>query len=351
MPLTKQQLKQIIKEEFANLVNEEEIDEKLLSALKGIGKGLYNKATDFMSGKPKPNASQGVGRAFARYKVPQKQPMAQPEPEIQPGTGMTVRDPAQGMQISDPDAEQPSDYKDAPFGSSYSVNQPKQLGTGQPTDSAPQDVESSGDFQPSGPSQKQLPAPEKIGVVANYGELLQSTTNKSYSLVRDEVVRSLLDSEKFKSLKQSQKQILDNVETVLKDLVLTKRVLLNSTIGPIVKDVKSTNEERDEKPSYQQVGLEDWYINSLIITTKKKYGSRIPQEIVEYVIRTLYEKGRLAISTRLYNKLLHTNDPAIQNPQDLTNLESEPPQPQQESKSYNNFYNNWKKYTKPGVKI
>ena len=224
MPLTKQQLKQIIKEEFANLVNEEEIDEKLLSALKGIGKGLYNKAADFMSGKPKPNASQGVGRAFARYKVPQKQPMAQPEPEIKPGTGMTVRDPAQGMQISDPDAEQPSDYKDAPFGSSYSVNQRKQLGTGQPTDSASQDVESSGDLPP-GNLPKQLPAPERIGVVQDYGDLLRSTIDESFSLLRQQVERDFIGDQRFKSLNASQKkETLDHCGYKELMLVLENRV-------------------------------------------------------------------------------------------------------------------------------
>jgi hypothetical protein len=344
MSLTKQQLKQIIKEEFVNLVNEEEIDEKLLSALKGIGKGLYNKATDFMSGKPKPNASQGVGRAFARYKVPQKQPI-QPEPEIEPGVGLVRRNASQGMQTSDSDAEQPAVHKDAPFGSSYSVNQPKQLGTGQPTDSASQDVESSGDLPP-GNLPKQLPAPERIGVVQDYGDLLRSTIDESFSLLRQEVERDFINDQRFKSLNTSQKkETLNNINTVLKHLVGTKRVLQNSTIGPITKDIK---EEREKMPSYQQVGLEPWYINSLIITTKKYFSGRIPQNIVEYVITTLFKQGRLAISTRLYNKLLHTNDPAIRNPQDLDNLES---QLQQESKSYDNFYNNWKRYTKPGVKI
>ena len=54
----------------------------------------------------------------------------------------------------------------------------------------------------------------------------------------------------------------------------------------------------------------------------------------------------------MYNKLLHTNDPRIAQ-QNLEDVEKSLDEHsiRKESKSYNNFYNNWKRYTKPGVKI
>jgi hypothetical protein len=73
----------------------------------------------------------------------------------------------------------------------------------------------------------------------------------------------------------------------------------------------------------------------------------IDKKIIEFIITTLYQDGRIAISQRLYNKLIHTNDPRITN-----NLDTEDDGKNiNESKSYSNFYNSWKKYTKTGVTL
>ena len=342
MRLTEEEIRQIVKEEFNNLINEDEIDEKLLSALKGIGKGLYNKAADFMSGKPRPNASGGVAPYFAYSKIPQKQPMAQPEPEIQPGTGMTVRDPAQGMQISDPDAEQPSDYKDAPFGSSYSVNQPKQLGTGEPA--APQDFQPFGQLPPPEEIKKQLllSEPVKIGITDKVGVLLSDTQSESFNLLLQQKSQAFRASEDYQKLQPQQKQQLDGyINTVLKSLTNTGRILLNptfTTMGENFEDQRAPSARQVEKG----IGVFDSYIVKTLIHSIKQKLSNIPDIIIEFVINSLHNEGRLAISRRMYNNLKHTDDARLK---DL-NQENV-----QESKCYNNFYNNWKRYTKPGVKI
>jgi hypothetical protein len=340
MHLTEEELKQIIKEEFSNLINEEEIDEKLFSALKDLGKGLLSKASNIISRKPNPEASAGVGRAFARYKVPQKEP-AEKKPEKTPQTGIIPR-PSTAMSNDVIDIEPEIEEPGVERGTASATVQPRlALPSGKKTQQQQDDT--AGELPPAGKLPLQLPAPKRIGVVPDYGSLMSSAEGQDYNNLYDSCIVQFSKTPYYVQLNsQQQKNASDNINTVLKHLVSTKRIIQNPTIGPLQED------NTRPTPSLQQIGQIDfnsWYIASLVNTTIKHFaGSSIPDEIIKFVIGFLFNEGRLAISQRLYNKLIHTQDPRITN-----NLSTEQPEPQQESKSYNNFYNNWKKYT--GVKI
>jgi hypothetical protein len=333
MHLTEEELEQIIQEEFNNLINEEEIDEKLFTALKNLGRGLVRKASDTLSGKPNPKASAGVGRAFARYKVPQKQPISK-EPEKKPTTALAIR-PSSAVgepQISEPDTEK-ADYVHA-----Y-VKKPAQLPPGEVPQQKP--VEPSGELPSSENIPLQLPEPKKIGILKDYGSLMSSVEGEDYRNLHDNGIVYFSKTPYYLNLSEQQKNIAKkNIDTVLKHLVATKRIIQNPTIGPLQED------NTRPTPSLQQIGQTDfnsWYVASLVNTTIKHFAGSIPDEIIKFVIGFLFNQGRLAISQRLYNKLIHTNDPRVT--QDL----SQEPNIQKEYKKYNSFYNNWKKYI--GVKI
>ena len=412
MRLTEAEIKQIVKEEFNNLINEDEIDEKLLSALKGIGKGLYNKAADFMSGKPKPNASGGVAPYFAYSKIPQKQPL-QKEPETQPDA-LVPRDPdaVVGPFYPVPNQTNTKQGKTKTRNSTYTMNRRRGIGPGKKP-AAP--IAIKGQLAQTQKAALQLPAPKRIGIVPNYGDLMSSTKGEGYNKLHERCISYFKEHPYFAKLNDQEKtKSFESIDTVLKHLVLTKRIIQNSTIAPL-----PMQEDSRPTPSMQQMGQKEfnsWYPKSLLSTTKKYFSnSTISEEIITFVIQLLFEDGRLAISQRFYNKLIHSNDPRVVTsdlPQEPTASQPEPeptastnspteptirkpqkgetygeynryidsldpefelannaelqanldtiPQDfnifnkvikQQESKSYNNFYNNWKSYTKPGVKI
>ena len=439
MRLTEEEIRQIVKEEFANLVNEEEIDEKLLSALKGIGKGLYNKAADFMSGKPKPNASGGVAPYFAYSKIPQKQPMGQPEKKPD---ALVPLDPQEIEGPFYPDRNQGQTKQGPPFGSTFTVNRNTALGTGEKPAAPAKDVAIKGQLAQTQKASLQLPAPQRIGIVANYGDLMSSAEGEGYNKLHERCVSYFKEHPYFAKLNDQEKtKSFQSIDTVLKHLVLTKRIIQNSTIAPL-----PMQEDSRPTPSMQQMGqteFNSWYPKSLLSTTKKYFSnSTIPEEIITFVIGLLFKDGRLAISQRFYNKLIHSNDPRVVTsdlPQEPAASEPEPtasePEPTEpvirkpkkgenyqqyskyiaelpfsdetmevyfkeiaanldslshtivtpnhaavraaerkkkikslldnpnlkldnpnlkevnKSKSYNNFYNTWKVYTKPGVKI
>ena len=425
MRLTEEEIRQIVKEEFANLVNEEEIDEKLLSALKGIGKGLYNKAADFMSGKPKPNASGGVAPYFAYSKIPQKQPMGKPEKKPD---ALVPLDPQEIEGPFYPDRNQGQTKQGPPFGSTFTVNRNTALGTGEKPAAPAKDVAIKGQLAQTQKASLQLPAPQRIGIVANYGDLMSSAEGEGYNKLHERCVSYFKEHPYFAKLNDQEKtKSFQSIDTVLKHLVLTKRIIQNSTIAPL-----PMQEDSRPTPSMQQMGqteFNSWYPKSLLSTTKKYFSnSTIPEEIITFVIGLLFKDGRLAISQRFYNKLIHSNDPRVVTsdlPQEPAASEPEPTEPVirkpkkgenyrqyeeyiaelpfsdeamdvyekeiaanldslkhtlvtpnhaavaadkreklvkslldnpnlrevNKSKSYNNFYNNWKRYTKPGVKI
>jgi hypothetical protein len=330
MRLTEQEIKQIIKEEFANLVNEEEIDEKLLSALKGIGKGLFDKATDFMSGKPKPNASQGVGRSFARYKVPQKQPMGQPEKKpdaLVPLSPQEIEGPFY------PDSNQNKTKQGPPFGSTITVNRNTALGTGEKPAAPAKDVVIKGQLPQAQKTVLQLPAPERIGIVASYGDLMSSAKGEGYNKLHERCVSYFKELPYFAKLNDQEKiKSFQSIDTILKHLISTKRILQNTTIAPV-----PMQEDNRPTPSMQQMGEEEfnsWYPKSLLSTTKKYFAnSKIPEVIITFVIDHLFKDGRLAISQRFYNKLIHSNDARVVTsdlPQEPTESEPESTESQPE---------------------
>lgn len=344
MHLTEEQLSKIIEEEFINLINEEEIDEKLFDKLKNFGKGIISKLT-----KPTPNASAGVGRSFARYKVPQKQPVAV-EPESEPNTALVPRDstlPSTDVVDISPESEPTKVGK-----TTASVQPRLALPSGEKTQQQPDDIV--GELPPTNKLPLQLPPPQLIGIADDYGSLQKSVDDTAYSKLLGRVQQQFFDTPRLQNLPQPEKnKYSKDINSVLKYLVSKNRVLSNSTIVP--KDILREKtvqeaEEREKIPSAQQVGLEPWYIDGLINTTKRHFSGTINNKLIEFVITTLYKDGRIAISRRMYNKLLHTSDPRIAK-QDLEDIENSLDEPsiKKESKSYNNFYNNWKKYT--GVKI
>jgi hypothetical protein len=337
MHLTEEELKQIVKEELTNLINEDEIDEKLFSALKNIGKGLLSKASNIFSTKPEPNKSQGVGRAFARYQVPQKQPTKQ-EPQQKPTTALAIR-PSSAIgepQISEPDIERGT--------ARARLKTRPELPAAQSPQKQP--LKTSGELPASENIPLQLAAPKKIGILKDYGSLMSSTEEQDYKNLHDNSIAYFSKTRYYSNLNQQQKIIATkNIDTVLKHLVATKRIIQNPTIGPV------DEQESRKTPSLQQIGEIDfnsWYARSLISTTKKYFGNSIPGEIIEFVIKFLFQSGRLAISQRLFNQLIHTNDPRV-GPTD--ELDSEQQTQQKESINYKKLYESWKIYAKTGVKI
>jgi hypothetical protein len=345
MSFSKKEFDTILQEETIKLLAEEGVQEGFLDRIKD----LYKSFT-----KPTPNASQGVGRAFAgyKYKTPAKQtakttPQQEPEKQ-QAQTGLTTKK-AGSLEPSD-DISGPQDKQaSAPTGT-YDLGTQRKLPPSQQVslpagENPPETSIPSGELPPSDIIQKRLPAPGEIGVMPEYQPLMLDIDKKDFENLRDNIVSSLEGTPIVQNKNEAEKkQIIGQIETVLKYLVTTKRVIQNPTIGP-----KNENTAR-RTPSMQQIGAPDfdsWYVNSLFATTVKHFQGSISNDIIKFVIRILFSDGRLAISQRLYNKLIHTNDPRITN-----NLDTEDDGKNiNESKSYSNFYNSWKKYTKTGVTL
>jgi len=335
MNLTEEQLKQIIKEEFNNLINEEEIDEKLFSALKNFGKDLFKKAKRSFSGMPDPGKSGGVGSWYTRYKEPQKEP--QKEPEEEPSTALTV--PGSTLLSTDVVDISP-ESEPAKVGKATARVEPR---LSLPSGEKPSETQ----FEPFGAlpapleikKQLLLSEPKKIGIVDKVGDLLTDTTGEAFNLLFQEKTRAFKSSDFFKSLAaQQQNQADTHINTILKHLISTERILKNPTFTVVSEQI-----DEETVPSARQIErnvefFDSYIIKSLIHSIKQKYNY-IPPTIIDFIINSLHEEGRLAISKRMYNSLKHTQDPR------LNALKA----PTHESKSYSSFYNNWKKYT--GVKI
>jgi hypothetical protein len=341
MSFSKKEFDIILQEETIKLLAEEGVQEGFLDRIKD----LYKSFT-----KPRPNASQGVGRAFAgyKYKPPAKQATTtqQQDPETQPAASTSLTK-------KQPDAMEPSD---ALPGSQDNISAtgrydlgtepklpPSQQKALPPSQKSPETVQPSGDLPPSGNMPIQLPAPKKIGVIPQYQPLMLDIDKIDFQKLRDKTISELTKAEIYLNKNRSQKaKIIKDAETVLKYLVSTKRVIQNTTIGPTQENAARPT------PSLQQIGsvkFDSWYVASLIATTEKYYAGYIDSDVIKFVIGSLFNDGRLAISQRLYNKLIHTNDPRIT---DTLNTEDHGKNTQ-ESKDYKNFYNSWKQYTKTGV--
>lgn len=334
MHLTEEELKQIVKEELTNLINEDEIDEKLFSALKNIGKGLLSKASNVFSTKPQPNKSQGVGRAFARYQVPQKQPTKQ-EPQQKPTTALAIR-PSSAIgepQISEPDTER-ADYVHA------FAKKPAQLPAGEVPQ---QEFEPFASLNASQKQQLLLSEPIKIGVVDKVGDLLDDIKGEAFNNLFGRYSGIFKGSDSFRNLSPEQKQQTDAyINTILKHLISTDRILKNPTFTVIPPEETQKNVTEQSIPSVRQIQKDssvfDTYIVKTLIHSMKQKFNYIPPIIIEAIVESLHEDGRLAISTRMYNQLKHTDDPRLKGLRS-ENIHIE------ESKSYSSFYNNWKKYT------
>jgi len=345
MSFSNKRFDQILQEETIKLLEEEGVSEGFLDRIKD----LYKSFT-----KPKPNASQGVGKAFAgfRYKPPAQQvKKPEQEPEQEPEkqqTGLTTKK-AGSLQPSDVIADPQDKQASAPTGT-YDLGTQRKLPPSQQVSSPagekpPETVGPSGELPPSNNIPKQLPVPQKIGIMPEYQPLMLDIDKIDFQNLRDRMISLLQDKQIFINKDEAEKkQIIKQTETVLKYLVATKRVIQNPTIRP-----QNENTARPT-PSMQQVGAVDfdsWYVKSLILTTQKYFQGSINSDIIKFVIGSLFEDGRLAISQRLFNKLIHTNDPRI-----TDNLDTEDEDKNiNESKSYSNFYNSWKKYTKTGVTL
>jgi hypothetical protein len=345
MSFSKKEFDTILQEETIKLLAEEGVQEGFLDRIKD----LYKSFT-----KPTPNASQGVGRAFAgyKYKPPAKQTATtqQQEPETEPASSTSLTK-------KQPDAMEPSDVlpgsQDISATGTYDLGTEPKLPPSQqkalpPSQKSPETVQPSGDLPPSGNIPKQLQAPKNIGVADKLSDLQKSIDGVSYQNLFDGIQAKFFEKLKTTNLPEQEKQkYSDSIDTVLKYLISKNRILSNPTIVPKDVSAKKVNENRQQAPSAQQVGIEEWYINALYKSTKKHFSNTIDKKIIEFIITTLYQDGRIAISQRLYNKLIHTNDPRV-----IDNLDTEDDGKNiDESKSYSNFYNSWKKYTKTGVTL
>lgn len=338
MHLTKEQLRQIIKEEFNNLINEEEIDEKLFNALKNFGKGLLKKAQRSFSDMPDPEKSAGVGSWYAKYK--------EKEPTKQKKNLDLVRSQPQSLDIYSGDDTGGEEEGDIPVDTTSTKAKVRPVGLLPSPHKQADPVSISGELPPAENIPLQLPAPQRIGIVKDFGSLMHSDSGQDYVNLFYRCTNKFKQSQYYNSLDNKQKRSsIKNIDTVLKHFVSTKRVIQNPTIGPV--DDVNENDSRNT-PSFQQIGQTDfnsWYVRSLVATTKKYFNTSIPEEIIVFVVQFLFDDGRLAISQRLYNKLIHTQDPRI-----ADNLEQDL-EIQAESKTYNNFYYTWKNHIKAGVKI
>ena len=343
MSFSKKEFDQILHEETIKLLSEEGVQEGFLDRIKD----LYKRYT-----KPRPNASQGVGRAFAGYKVPEKQPPGpkqtqQPQSTKAPQTGLATKQTAtmEPSDISGPEytstaAKQPSGVYDLGLQKKLPSSQQQAL----PAYNEPPEAAAPSSQLPSSQKiQSQLPAPQKIGILSQYQPLMIDTDKIDFETLKTRVVESFQKTQLYiKTNNEQQKLFLRQIESVLRYLASTKRIIQNPSIGPV-------DEVTDRPtPSLQQIGVTDfdsWYATSLIETTKKHFGNIIDENIIKFVIRFLFDDSRLAISKRLFNKLIHTKDPRVTN-----DLDSEDASKNiKESKTYKIFYNSWKEYAKTGV--
>jgi hypothetical protein len=331
MSLTKQQLKQIIEEEFINLVNEEEIDEKLFDKLKSFGKGLLGKTKNSLFGLPQPRAAGGVGKWYATYKEPQ-QPQEPEQPEKQKAT--TALDLVRPGFEHTPD----SDIYDTEFsktGHRYKDQSrlptrpdSKQLNPyKKPVDPVPATRQlSSPDIQ----QPKMLKSPDEITTSAEHGETVTPSDTKN--------VVELLNKYRadLKPLNIPERE----VDLVVGYLIANNRILVNPTRVP--KAPESQDAEVFQEiisPSYQQGEISfdtlDNYIRNLRDFFIKEKNIQIPLIHIHAIMKSIYDDGRLAISHQKLRKM----------GQKFPDIKLK------ESKSYKSFYNNWKRYTQTGVKI
>jgi hypothetical protein len=195
MSFTKQQLKQIIEEEFVNLINEEEIDEKLFDKLKSFGRGLLSKTKRAFSNMPDPQASSGVGKWYATYKEPQQKKPEKPEEEPQK-TAQTAMVRASPTGIStdvvDMGYQSPSPEK----GTATARLEPrKALPPGEKPQKSPDKI--SGELPPAENIPLQLPAPKRVGIVKNYGSLMYSAEGEDYNLLSTSCINTFKKSEYY----------------------------------------------------------------------------------------------------------------------------------------------------------
>lgn len=323
MSFSKKEFDAILQEETIKLLAEEGVQEGFLDRIKD----LYKSFT-----KPRPNASQGVGRAFAgyKYKPPAKQATTQQqqEPEKQQTTALAT------TKTIDRDA---GDTVDSEFTSTTKDITPKALSTAT-SKSLPPHVEPVKNVEPSrqlvSPSKaeqpKQLSAPGEIITSTDQGETVNPNDAKT--------VTDIL--KKYKADLASYNIPEIETEIVIRYLIANNRVLVNTTRvpkAPEVKDAEVVNEIT--LPSMQQGELSfetlEKYIKDLHYFFKKHHNLSIPLIHIHTIMKIIYDDGRLAISPQKMRRMGY-NFPQFN---------------MKESKDYKNFYNSWKKYTKPGVRL
>jgi hypothetical protein len=206
MSFSKKEFDTILQEETIKLLAEEGVQEGFLDRIKD----LYKSFT-----KPTPNASQGVGRAFAgyKYKTPAKQTaktIPQQEPEKQQAqTGLTIKK-AGSLEPSDVVAGPQDKQASAPTGTYDLGTQPKLPPSQQVSlpagEKPPETVGPSGELPPSNNIPKQLPAPQKIGIMPEYQPLMLDIDKIDFQNLRDRMVSLLQDKQIFINKDEAEKK-------------------------------------------------------------------------------------------------------------------------------------------------
>jgi hypothetical protein len=321
MSFSKKEFDIILQEETIKLLAEEGVQEGFLDRIKD----LYKSFT-----KPRPNASQGVGRAFAgyKYKPPAKQATTtqQQEPEKQQTTALAT------TKAVDRDAD---DTVDGEFSSTTKDITPTAL-SATTNKSLPPHAEPVKTVEPSrqlvSPSKaeqpKQLSAPGEIITSTDHGETVNPNNAKT--------VTDILNKYKADLASYNIPEI--ESEIVIRYLMANNRVLVNPTRvpkSPEVKDAEVVNEIT--LPSMQQGELSfetlEKYIKDLHHFFKRHHNISIPLVHIHTIMKRIYDDGRLAISPQ---KMRRMGFPQFN---------------MKESKDYKNFYNAWKQYTKTGVTL
>jgi hypothetical protein len=333
MSFSKKEFDQILHEETIKLLSEEGVQEGFLDRIKD----LYKRYT-----KPRPNASQGVGRAFAGYKVPEKKPF-EPKQTQQTQQPQSTKAPQTGLATKQTAAMEPSDISGPEYTSTaakqpsgvYDLDLQKKLPPSQ-QQALPPDVEPVKNIEPSrqlvSPNKteqpKQLSAPAEIITSTVQGETVNPKNAKQ--------VTDILNKYKADLASYNIPEI--ETEIVIKYLIANNRVLANTTRVPKEPEVKEAEVINEiTLPSMQQGELSfetlEKYIKDLHYYFKKHHNISIPLIHIHTIMKIIYDDGRLAISPQKMRRMGY-NFPEF-------NIK--------ESKTYKIFYNSWKEYAKTGV--
>jgi hypothetical protein len=320
MDVRKENLNKIIEEELSELIRSKEIDEGFFDKIKDFGRKGFNYLT-----KPRPEASAGVGRAMAQYRLQNKgtAPSKQTAPKQ---TALALTPHQDSDEVEGEFTSTTRRIKD--IGQLSGVNNLKGL---PPHTEPPKPINPQNRLEPHKEKKPlMLGEPGEIVTSPEIGVTVQPDDITTVSRLMNKYVVDLPKIPK------------EHVNMVIGYLMSNNRILVNPTRvpkGPKIQDAEVVA-ENIKLQSMQQADLNvdslDSWIFKLHKSFKQDRNIDIPVINIYAIVMAVYNDGRLAISPQRARRM----GVEIQN----KNIKTE-------SISYQSYYDSWKQHTRTGVTI